>query len=133
MRVLKRTLLPLLLLIFVLSSLSCVKRIPGESEPSFIEIAYKSLSISKETYDMALTAGNLLFSQGKITPEQVGETIRYASAYMELHNAAVSALLKLKNSGLDEDKNIYISIANDLAVSLLNLTKYLEPIGKGGI
>jgi len=130
MRVLKRTLLPLLLLIFILSSFSCVKRIPGESEPSFIEIAYKSLSISKETYDLSLNLAGTFVLQGKVTQAQANKVIEYANAYMLVHNDAVSALLKLKNSGLEVDKNTYIALALDLTVTLAKLVEYLDPIIK---
>ena len=130
MRVITRTLLPLLLLAFILSSCTASIGQKPDHEPSFIEIAYKSLSISKETYDLSLSMASIFVLQGKVTQAQENKLIEYASAYMLVHNDAVSALLKLKNSGLEVDKNAYITLALDLTVTLAKLVEYLDPIIK---
>ncbi len=125
-----KILLPLILLAFALSSCTAtVGQAPG-TEPSFIEIAYKSLAVSKETYDTSFYLLQTLHSQGEVTQNQIAKAIEYGSAYMTLHNDAVSALLKLKNSGLKEDKEIYLLLIPDLAKALSNLLTYLDPISK---
>ena len=130
MKALTKNLFPLILLIFILSSCTATVGRPPGTEPSFIEIAYKSLAVSKETYDLSMSTVNILIQTGRMTQKQADKILELAGLYMNLHNDAVSALLKLKSSGLEKDKTIYLTLIPNMAASLTKLIEFLDPISK---
>lgn len=122
MRKLTKTLLPLLLLAFVLVSCGA----------SLVQTSYKSLTISKTTYDTSLSIAGDLYKRGLMTEDQKVEAVKYGNLYMVVHNEATAALLKYKISGLEEDKDAYFKLAIDVAARLATLVDYVElfiPIG----
>lgn len=122
MKKLTKTLLPLLLLAFVLASCGA----------SLVQTSYKSLTISKTTYDVSLSLASDLYKRGLMTEDQKNEAIKYGDLYKRVHNEATTALLKYKISGLEEDKDAYLKLAIDLAARLATLVDYVElfiPIG----
>lgn len=116
MKVIKRTLLPFLTLIFIFG---CVE--------SFVQNSYKTLSVSKEAYSSTLSIAGSLYRQNLMTEAQKDEAIKYGNLYMQTHNESVAALLNYKTSGLTSDKDIYLNLMTDVAIRLAYLTNYLKP------
>jgi len=89
---------------------------------------YKTLSLSKVTYDSSMKIAGDLYKQGKITDDQKDRIIHYGNSYKDAHNLAVSSFLKANESGLLSDQQEYISRLANAAIILSDLLNYITKI-----
>lgn len=74
---------------------------------TFTNNAYKSLSVSKVTYDSALSTAADLYEKGILDEEDRAIVIKYGRLYKQAHNSAVMALLKYERTNDPEIKDEY--------------------------
>ncbi len=98
----------------------------------FTDDAYKTLSISKETYDSSMTVASDLHRQNHISEEQKEQVVEYGTHYMILHNEAVAALLEYDLTKDDDAKQRYFKTVTDVLRRLSILTDYITRIRNGG-
>ncbi|MGD9212815.1 MAG: hypothetical protein PVI90_18670 [Desulfobacteraceae bacterium] len=101
---------------------------------TFSQNAYKTLKTSKATYDATLSAAGEMYQEGQIDEATKGQFIAYGTAYMEVHNEAVDALLAYqmaKPSDQPMEKEKYMALADKLAKKLASLLEYFRKV-KGG-
>lgn len=100
---------------------------------TFTRDAYRSLTVSQQTYDTALSVMGDLYREGKVTAEQRDKAIQLGRAYKTAHNTAVSALAFYEEVGTDQSKAAYLAAATAAAKTLSELMGYVQPIiEKGG-
>lgn len=92
----------------------------------FTENAYKTLNVSKETYDSTLNIAGDLYRQGHVTEEQKDQAIYYGSGYMTVHNEAVAALLEYELHESEDAKQKYIDTISDVLSRLSFLIDYVK-------
>ena len=99
----------------------------------FTKDAYRSLAVSQQTYDTALSVMGDLYKEGKVTVEQKDKAIQLGRAYKTAHNTAISALAFYEEVGTDQSKQAYLTAATNAARLLSELMGYVQPlIEKGG-
>ena len=98
----------------------------------FTENAYRTLTVSKQTYTITLSALGDLYKQGQITEEQKAKVIQLSRAYKHAHNKAAMFLLDYETSKAESDKQRYIEAATAVSTRLVDLLEYIEPFIKGG-
>jgi hypothetical protein len=88
---------------------------------------YRTLSISKVTYETAMEIAGDLYSSGTIDDCQKDEIIALATTYQSAHNQAVLAFQKANNSDLFSDQQDYLTKLSKASELLSNLILYLKP------
>ena len=101
---------------------------------TFSQQAYKSLDISKTSYNATLSAAGDMYDKGQIDEAAKNKFIEYGDVYMTVHNEATEALLDYKMASLEdkpEAKENYLGVADRLAKRLADLVAFLGKV-KGG-
>jgi len=88
---------------------------------------YKSLTVSKTTYDTLLSAAGDLYNQGKIEDAEKDRIIEIGNAYKTTHNLAVATLLTFHESNSLEDEERYLNYVSDAASLLAELISLIQP------
>jgi hypothetical protein len=97
----------------------------------FTDNAYKTLAVSKETYDSTLSIAGDMYRQGHIQEEQKEKAIEYGTGYMVVHNEAVAALLEYELHESEDAKQKYIDTISDVLSRLSFLIDYVKNL-RGG-
>lgn len=93
---------------------------------TFTNNAYKSLSVSKVTYDSALSTAADLYAKDILSEDERENVIKYARIYKDAHNSAVMALLKYERTNDPEAKKEYyeeMSVAAEFLSKILDLVE----------
>ena len=116
--------LALLAILLVMVTWSCASQ--------QIEQSYKTLAISKTTYDTTLTMAGDLYRQGAITEQTKEQAIKYGTVFMLAHNQAVVALLEFQAISTKEAGEKANATLLAVSSALSRLLDFLEPyIAKG--
>lgn len=106
----------------------------GCATTDYSQRAYTALSVSKTSYDAAMTTAGDMHHAGKINDTTAKEFIKYGDLYMNIHNEAVQGLLDYQMASLEQkpDKQAaQVKIMDVLAERLADLVAYLGK-WKGG-
>lgn len=100
---------------------------------TFTRDAYRTLTVSQQTYDTTLSVMGDLYREGKVTEVQKTKAIELGRAYKLAHNGAVVALANYEEKGGEANKQAYLDASQDVAKALSALIAYCKPfIEKGG-
>jgi hypothetical protein len=100
---------------------------------NFTQDAYRTLSISQQGYDTALSVMGDLYKEGKLSEDIKNQAIVFGRAYKMAHNDAVIALADFETSGGEANKQAYMNASVKAAAALSKLLAYCKPfIEKGG-
>jgi hypothetical protein len=94
---------------------------------NFTQNSYKALSVSKTSYDTALSTAGDLYKKGFLDEEQKNEIIEYGNHYKIAHNLAVQALLDYQTTGDLSKKDKYLANMQLASNFLAKMLDYLEP------
>jgi len=92
----------------------------------FVENSYKTLAVSKETYDSTLNIAGDLYRQGHVEEAQKEKAIEYGTAYMIVHNEAVASLLEYELNENEDAKQKFIDTLSDVLSRLSYLIDYVK-------
>lgn len=98
---------------------------------TFESNAYKTLTISKTTYDTAMKLSAELYSKGQMSEAQKGEVIRLGKIYKGAHNTAVASFLEFKQSSTNAAEMTYIAQFSAAAAALVDLLDYVYTLQGG--
>lgn len=94
--------------------------------------SYKTLAVSKTTYDTILSVAGTLYKEGKITETQKNEIITIGNKYKTAHNLAVTALLKYHDTKQLADQQDFIQKLGIASAALADFINTVQPyIQKG--
>lgn len=100
---------------------------------TFTRDAYRTLTVSQQTYDTTLSIMGDLYREGKVTESQKQKAIELGRAYKLSHNGAVVALARYEEQGGEANKQAYLLAMQDVSRTLSELLSYCRPlIEKGG-
>uniref|UniRef100_A0A6M3JKZ3 Uncharacterized protein n=1 Tax=viral metagenome TaxID=1070528 RepID=A0A6M3JKZ3_9ZZZZ len=94
--------------------------------------SYKTLAISKQTYDTTLSVLGDLYKQGKLTVDQKDKSIELGRIYKEAHNVATLALFAYDASKNTTDKEAFEAAMSVAAKRLTEFLTFVQPLMKGG-
>jgi len=120
----KRALQASILLLVVLALVACA---------TFTRDAYRTLTVSQQTYDTTLSVMGDLYREGKVTEAQKAKAIELGRAYKLAHNGAVTALVRYEEQGGQASKDAYMIAASDAAKALSALLAYCRPLIEKGV
>lgn len=120
----KRALQASILLLVVLALVACA---------TFTRDAYRTLTVSQQTYDTTLSVMGDLYREGKVTEAQKAKAIELGRAYKLAHNGAVTALVRYEEQGGQANKDAYMVAAADAARALSALLTYSRPLIEKGV
>jgi hypothetical protein len=120
----KRALQASILLLVVLALVACA---------TFTRDAYRTLTVSQQTYDTTLSVMGDLYREGKVTEAQKAKAIELGRAYKLAHNGAVAALVRYEEQGGQANKDAYMGAAADAAKALSALLAYCRPLLEKGV
>jgi hypothetical protein len=93
---------------------------------SLVRTGYQVLSVSQQSYDVAMKSLIDLHAQGLVTDADFNEAIDAAEKYCTAHNVAVEALAKYKEGGDAMNRNNFednLILSSSLLGKLLNIVK----------
>jgi len=97
---------------------------------TFTRDAYRTLSVSKETYTATISTINDLYKQRLVAPEDYQKIMSLARDYQYFHNKSVDALTLYKQNNEPSFKEIYQKYAVKLGETLSKIIEeskqYLE-------
>lgn len=103
---------------------------------NFAKNSFRTLSVSKATYDTVLTAAGDLYREGKLTDEQKQEFIDVGEIYRDAHQTAADAMIAYMTTDSAEDKDkaeVALLKFQEVMSKLLALAvKYGIKYGEGG-
>jgi hypothetical protein len=91
------------------------------------QVVYQPLSVSKVSYDMALSTAGDLYARGLISDAEKEKIIGIGKQYKAAHNAAVLAYRQFVASGTDSDKLTYEQKLVEASKILSDLLIFIEP------
>jgi hypothetical protein len=99
----------------------------------FTKNAYRTLTVSYQSYDVTLSTMGDLYREGKVTEAQKEKAIELGRVYKLAHNEAVTTLASYEENGGQESKDAYLKASGEAAAALAKLLSYVRPIiEKGG-
>jgi hypothetical protein len=119
MKVLKQSLLVLILILFCVS---CA---------GFMQTTYKTLYVAGVSYDMAMKSVSRLQAGGMITPEQRAAINELANYYYVSYHASVDAFEIYKKVETVENKQKLLIVMNLTSESWIKLSSYVNRIQPG--
>lgn len=120
----KRIILASVAIILIFGLIACA---------SFTRDAYRTLTVSQQTYDTTLSVMGDLYREGKITDKQKNQGIEIGRAYKLAHNEAVASLTLYEEKGGQANKDAYIAASARAAGALAKLLAYCRPLIEKGV
>jgi len=118
-----KKLLSVILMLAMVVALGCAY------SASQVKTSYDVLSVSQQSYDVALKTTKSLYDQGLITDEKLNKVLEIASVYEQVHNTAVDTLIQYQQSRSLSDLellNHQLSMVSSTLSKLLTLVKELN-------
>jgi predicted nucleic acid-binding protein len=91
-----------------------------------IDNSYKTLSVSKVTYDSTMTSLADLKKANAIEDSAVEKAIMWGTLYMLSHNTAVASLLAYEVNQTDENKEELLARMQETATKLSDLLLFIR-------
>ena len=120
----KRAIMASVAIILILGLVACA---------SFTRDAYRTLTVSQQTYDTTLSVMGDLYREGKITEAQKAQAIDIGRAYKLAHNEAVASISLYEEKGGQANKDAYVAASVRAAGALAKLIAYCRPLIEKGV
>ena len=97
----------------------------------FVGDSFKSLAVSKQTYEATMTSLGDLYKEGVLSDEAKDKAVEYGRKYQTAHNSAVDALMTYvvaDPENQEDSKEAYLKLFEGLSVQLADLIKILTEV-----